>query len=1041
MQTNKTRIGNRYDLCEKIGTGGMGVVYRAYDLLTGRDVALKHVTVADQNLDFNARTSMGRDGDVRLALAQEFRTLASMRHPNIISVIDYGFDNDGVPYFTMEYLENAQTLLQAGRERSFADKIDLLVQILQALAYLHRHNLIHRDLKPGNVLVTAEKTKVLDFGLAVTRDYENPSQDKVVGTLAYIAPEVLQGASISAASDLYAVGVMAYELFAGKYPFDIDDMTALMQDIVSTPPPVDTLDVNDSLRRVLARLMAKHPADRYDDAFTVTADLLQAVGRDIPPETATIRDSFLQAAQFVGREGEMLKLRRALGDALDGRGSAWLIGGESGVGKSRLFDELGTMAMVEGALTLRANSISEGGLPYNLWRDAMRRLSLSTELTDAEVAVLKEIVTDIETLIGRTVPDAPALDGKAHQQRLVQTIGNVIRRQPEPTVLLMEDLQWTQESLEPLKYLSAFVQDLPLLIVANYRDDERADLPDLLTGWKHLRLKRLSRTAIAELSASMLGRIGKRQTIVDLLHRETEGNTFFIIEVVRALAEDAGTLERIGVTTLPTSVVAGGMTAVIRRRLSRIPPESYPLLKLAAVAGRRIDTAVLEYLSERGDIGLWLTHCEAAAVLEVHEGRWQFTHDKLREALLFDLNADETPDLHRRVASAVEHIHSGDDAYALSLAQHWINAGDARKAAQYAIIAGEQLLAISNYLEGRELMLKVLRMLPKGKFDRLRMNLLNLTAEFAGRLSDYHKALELYEESLVLARHFDDPSGIAEVLNGMAFVEYLADHFDAARDHSEEALRQAQIAKDEKNSARALNNLGVVAEMEEDFIIAQEFYRQSLMVFQHLNDRRGEASCLNNMGTVADSLGAYRTAQEYYRQSLAICREINYSFGVSVLSNNLGVVSERLEEYEVARQYYADGLHIARDIGDRRGCAHCLANMVFANLHLNQPQIARRNLRDTLLLLQVIETRYILPHALAGAAWLLLTLGDRQYAAEIMGYILNLPDLDSDFMSLRFQPLHALMSSHLDENTLSAAFEAGAVTRFDALMHTLLQRI
>ena len=103
--------------------------------------------------------------------------------------------------------------------------------------------------------------------------------------------------------------------------------------------------------------------------------------------------------------------------------------------------------------------------------------------------------------------------------------------------------------------------------------------------------------------------------------------------------------------------------------------------------------------------------------------------------------------------------------------------------------------------------------------------------------------------------------------------------------------------------------------------------------------------------------------------------------------------------------------------------------------------LAIKFLRDALLLLQVIETRYILPHALAGAAWLLWTLGDGQYAAEIMGYILNLPDLDSDFMSLRFQPLHALMSSHLDEDTLSAAFEAGAMTRFDTLMHTLLQRI
>ena len=143
-------IGRRYILKESLGAGGMGAVYLATDRLTGGAVALKRVIQPDEH---SPNASTGNSQDYRLALAQEFKVLASLRHPNIISVLDYGFDESRQPYVAMELLDNAVSVLEAGDGQPLDVRLDLLVQMLRALTYLHRRNVLHRDLKPSNVMV------------------------------------------------------------------------------------------------------------------------------------------------------------------------------------------------------------------------------------------------------------------------------------------------------------------------------------------------------------------------------------------------------------------------------------------------------------------------------------------------------------------------------------------------------------------------------------------------------------------------------------------------------------------------------------------------------------------------------------------------------------------------------------------------------------------------------------------------------------------------------------------------------------------------
>ncbi|HSP80192.1 MAG TPA: protein kinase, partial [Myxococcaceae bacterium] len=691
-------VGRRYQLLEHIGDGGMGAVYRALDRLSGRRVALKRVSTR--------RAPSIPDGstDQRLALAREFQILTSLRHPHILSVLDYGFDQEHQPFLVSELQERAQDFLEAARGVELPAQVELLVQMLQALAYLHRRKIIHCDLKPANILVVGGNVKVLDFGLSVVGRPEG-DEPSGGGTPAYLAPEVLRGAAPTPASDLYAVGVMAYELLAGRHPFDTSSRAALLRGVLGRAPDLSALRGGPRLAQVVGQLLAKEPSARYEHATDVIAALSSAMERPLTLETAATRESFLQAAQLVGRQQELAQLQAELMGALQGRGSAWLVGGESGVGKSRLLNEMRTLALVHGTLVLSGHAESKAGGPHRLWREVLRWLSLLVEPSDFEASVLKPVVLDIAPLLGRPVADPPEIDPAAVHARLLEVVSRLLHRLRQPVVMLLEDLQWAQsESLRLLASLVPLASRLPLLILCTYRDDERPNLPAELLGARAMRLGRLSAEAMAELGESMMGAAGRRPEVGALLARETEGNAFFLVEVVRALAEQAGGLEQVGTGPLPERVFTGGVQRAVQRRLGQVPERARPLLWLAAVLGRVLPVEVLQVLAPREDLDQWLLECSEAAVLEPWEQSWRFAHDKLREGLLAQLEPELRRSLHQQVAAALEQVSPEQPA---ALAFHWSAAGEPSREAHWSLRAAEQSFRNGAYPEARALLERV----------------------------------------------------------------------------------------------------------------------------------------------------------------------------------------------------------------------------------------------------------------------------------------------------------------------------------------------
>lgn len=726
MTSQARLVDKSYWLHERLGQGGMAAVFRASYRLTGDTVALK--LVAGDRFESNGDTTTD-SFQLRLALVREFQTLASLHHPNIVEVQGYGIDEGRDPFFTMELLQQPRTIVEAASGQPLEVKIELLTQLLRALVYVHRRGLLHRDLKPSNVLCVNGQVKVLDFGIAVSAN----KVENIAGTLDYMAPEVLMGRPPTVASDLYAVGILAYEMFTGHYPYDRNSQTAFLAGVFQTDSDITlsgeiaamlasgpaTLsdcvegdgsdskelpaDVPEPVGAVVRRLLSRDPLARYPDAAAVIQALSAATSQPISVETAATRESFLQASDLVGRQRELGELSSALDKTLAGSGSSWLLGGESGVGKSRLLNEIRTLALVSGAVVAQGQAVTEGGSHYQLWLPILRILCLHIDIPDTDAAVLKELVSDLPALLDRAIPDAPRVQPEFAEKRLFAVIEHLFLQPSRPLVVLLEDLQWAgPDSLALLNRLSEVAQSQPLLLLGTYRDDECPELPLRLPRMHVQRLQRLDQTAIAELSARMLGEAGTQPWLVEYLARQTEGNVFFLVEVVRSIAEQVGQLEGISADSLPEQIFTYGIERIIEKRLAHVPDSYRKVLEAAATIGRKLDPQLMQQLFPGFDLRTFLITCANCAILEAGEGDWRFVHDKLREGLLAPLSDEARRQLHASVVQVMEGVHANSESHSAILAYHFKQAGLYDKASRYYLRAGETATRLCAYNDARQ---------------------------------------------------------------------------------------------------------------------------------------------------------------------------------------------------------------------------------------------------------------------------------------------------------------------------------------------------
>jgi tetratricopeptide (TPR) repeat protein len=780
----------RYQVQALLGEGGQKRVFLARDSQLDRDVVIGLL---------NGRCV---EADTFQRLCLEAKAMARLdEHPNVVTVFDIG-EEDGNRYIVTQYVRGGSVadLLSACKPQplELPKAMRIAAQTCRALAHSHAHAILHRDVKPANVWLMPDGTvKLGDFGLALSLDgAQLAREDMRVGTAAYIAPEQALGSEVGPQSDLYALGVMLYEMAAGRRPFYGDTALAVVSQHVNSRPVAPSWHnpaIGEVLDRLILELLAKSPADRPTSA-AVVADALDAMLiasapsplKEAEPAPVRQRTSLdrLASGVFVGRTQEIAQLREGLEAALAGRGQLLLVSGEPGSGKTRLTEELTTYARMRGAGVLVGKCFDGKGAPaFWPWLQAIRRYSQDrkpSELRDVMGRGAADIA-QLDSEIGQrlpAMPTPPTLEPEQARFRLFDSITTFLQNAAlrRPLLLILDDLQWADEpSLRLLQFLAQEMTDAHLLVVGTYRDVALGRGHPLArtlaeVGQQDLahqiRLEGLS-TQDVDRYIELSSGVSPPENLVQRIWSKTEGNPFFVSETIRLLITE-GVLENAAEALADLQInIPPRVRDVVRRRLEQLSDHCNKTLTMAAVYGREFSLEVIEALSDTNAERVLDDLEEATDARIIAEAKWGpgcasgylFTHDLVREAVYDQVKTVRRKRMHGHIASVLERFYRGDEIerHLAELARHFVaaeRAGDPDKAIDYSVRAGRRSLEQLAYEEAARHFAAAVKVLESNDAppDPSRLCELLLNLGEAQKRAGQFAAIETFQRTFEVAR-------------------------------------------------------------------------------------------------------------------------------------------------------------------------------------------------------------------------------------------------------------------------------------------------
>ena len=944
-------INERYQVESELGRGGMGTVYRAHDSTLNRDVALKLMS----------NTDLGTQGRARLL--NEAQTVAQLDHPNIVTVFDAG-EYEGKPYIVMQLVEGGT--LHEHRPDKLDEILQIVKQVCAALDYAHESGVIHRDLKPENVALSEDGTaKLMDFGLARSVASRMTSEGNIVGTVFYMAPEQAMGKELDGRADLYALGVMLYELTTGELPFvDENPIAVITQHINSpvVPPRAKNEDLPPYVDRLILKLLEKDPQDRPKSAAAVL-EILESPdeahdelreGKDISVLDRIVR------GRIVGRKDEYEEARALWREVENGVGQTLLISGEPGIGKTRLMREVVTQSEVSGGRALVGEASAESNTPYGAFAQMVRKAldqqsKNGVELPDFVLDDVLDLAPDLRPYYPDIEPN-PELDPESEQTRLLE---NMVAfwsafSDESPVLLVLDDAHWADSSsIAMFQHLARRTKGQPVMMLATYREIELREARPFNEMLLELNRQRIgTRIKLARLdkeeTRAMLEAIFNDEItseFLDGIYRETDGNPFFIEEVCRALVESGKLYFEDGEWHRPSMdelEIPQGIQVAVESRLTKLPEDAQETLRMAAVLGREFDYEVLIAASDLDEDAIIDAIELADRAQMVQEGRedtlYEFVHALVPQSIRENTHRLRLRKLHKRAASAYEAVQPENYE---SLAFHHSEGGNDSQALHYYTLAGER--ALDNYAN-QDAVNHFTAALNLTDDDIETVDLLTQLGESQARLSHHSEATQTWKQAIGLSIEQGNLDHAAELFARSSRAIWQAGDTQAGLDTCREGLKVVEGAPDGPGlahllaeTARAYFFNGVKEEVE-------PYAERALEMADQFDLLAVRADSLITLGSTKDQ--GSDEATTLLEEAIQIAESANLLTEAMRGRNNLGVVHTGNGNYEKAIEGYVRAAELAHRKGDLNLELFFTVNEVWSRIPLGELREAETGYRE-----------------------------------------------------------------------------------------------
>ncbi|HTP10478.1 MAG TPA: protein kinase, partial [Anaerolineae bacterium] len=936
----------QYYIVEAIGHGGMASVFKARQPALDRDVAVKVL------LPHQAGTPEFRERFIR-----EAKAIAQLNHPNILPVIDYGQDDDLI-YIVMKYVAGGTLADRLKRPIDLAATTNLIMQIAAALDHAHQRGIVHRDVKPSNVLLDEnEWVQLTDFGLAkiLAGDQVLTGTGLSMGTPAYLSPEQGQGETIDRHADIYSLGVMLYEMVTGRLPFTAETpMGVIIKHIYEQPLPPRTLNpsIPEALEAVILKGLAKPIEQRYHSAGELARTLQQTVAaapslalspvigldsnatplfspRQSPPVPSAVSNRVLfeetipVVPHFIGRKAELT----AYGARLE-RDRFVVITGMAGMGKTTLGAKLARDVALNSdrIFWFTFDHVEKSTADALYW-------AVATFLENRGEASLAHY---LRGEIGAQRP----LERTARLNLLVAALTG------GDYVLCFDDFQIAAEVPEVAYFFNQirhrFVE-LRQPLPAHFILMGRIVLPDM----EYLVPESLRGLTLEATQQFLIDRgVALAPEHLQQLWQQTEGNP-------KLLELSAGAL-----IDLSTEAAGNFIGALLRRGDIRdyllhniyaaLTPAEQVMMGALSVFPGPIDRSGVEELLSSDDLGSIAHQLDALAnkhVLDLTVNDQIDCHDLVREYCYHVLSRRDRDRFHERAASyftqeqdwlaaAYHQLLRRETARALDLlithADDIINAGGAAALIQQlerfdtAALTREQRVALRQAqgyglrIQGKhqQAVSVYQAALDETPANEERADLLHQLVSLAVAEGDYERALELARQSLQIGETDNQLRIIASAHNALGTAHLHLGHLTQAQQHLSISQQLAVRLNDKKLLANSDLELGITAWKERRLDEARDFFETSRKLFREIADRKNEALALGNLGLICGEVKDSVRQLAYYQQAIEIHRQINDIDGLQTAYNNLGYLHLEQRNYSAAVENYTALAELAQVTGN-----------------------------------------------------------------------------------------------------------------------------